>query len=191
MLEAMAETVAAKGYTATTVGDVVARAGVSRKTFYEHFDDKEAAFMAAWEAGVELLFAAIREAAAGEPDPVERMRLATRAYLETLAEQPAFARSFLIEVVAAGPRAEQRRADVHARFAGLVRNLHAEARGQIAMPDVPDELFLGVVGAINELVSDRVRTGAVADLPALEEPLLYLQLALFADHETAADAVRR
>ena len=45
MIAAMAETVAAKGYAATTVADVVARAGVSRKTFYEHFADREECFL--------------------------------------------------------------------------------------------------------------------------------------------------
>ena len=51
MLAAIAEAVAEKGYAATTVADVVGRAGVSRKTFYEHFADKEECFLAAWDAG--------------------------------------------------------------------------------------------------------------------------------------------
>src|SRR3954471_9945682 len=103
MLAAMASAVGEKGYGAVAVADVIARAGVSRKTFYEHFDDKEECFLAAWEAGVEILFAAIAHSQEGAPGPVERMRASLRAYLETLASEPAFARSFLIEVVAAGP----------------------------------------------------------------------------------------
>ncbi|MEA2481957.1 MAG: hypothetical protein QOJ07_3879 [Thermoleophilaceae bacterium] len=191
MLEAMAEAVAEKGYAATTVGDVVSRAGVSRKTFYEHFEDKEACFLAAWDAGVELVFEAIVAAAARADGPIDRSRLATRAYLETLADKPAFARSFLIEVVAAGPYAEQRRADVHRRFADLIRNLQSEASRELDLPDPPPEVYLAAVGGINELVYERVRAGRTETLPELEDAIVYLQLALFAGHEIAAAATRR
>src|SRR3954465_4697871 len=128
MLDAMAVTVADKGYAATTVGDVVSGAGVSRKTFYEHFADKEECFLAAWDAGVQILFDAILAARDTGSDPIGRMRAGLRAYLEKLAAEPAFARSFFIEVVAAGPRAEARRAEVHARFADLLATLHEQAR---------------------------------------------------------------
>ena len=192
MLDAIAQAVARTGYAATTVGDVVSGAGVSRKTFYEHFDDKEECFLAAWEAGVDILFGAIARSQEGADGPVERMRASLRAYLETLASEPAFARSFLIEVVAAGPRAEARRAEVHAAFAGLLEDAHARARAEVdTLPEVPRELFRAAVGAVNELVSAYVRAGRTADLPELEETILYLQLVLFAGHEVAARAVRR
>src|SRR4051794_581972 len=119
MIAAIAEAVADKGYAATTVGDVVSGAGVSRKTFYEHFSDKEDCFLAAWDTGVQVLFDAILSARDRETDPIERMRAGLRAYLTTLAAEPAFARSFFIEVVAAGPRAEARRAQGDQRFAEL------------------------------------------------------------------------
>ena len=48
----MAQVVSDKGYAATTVADVVERAGVSRRTFYEQFADKEACFLAAYDAGL-------------------------------------------------------------------------------------------------------------------------------------------
>ncbi|MEA2445961.1 MAG: hypothetical protein QOJ12_3253 [Thermoleophilales bacterium] len=191
MLDAIAEAVAHKGYAATTVGDVVGRAGVSRKTFYEHFGDKEQCFLAAWEAGVEILFRAIAQSQEGARGPVERMRTGLRAYLETLASEPAFARSFLIEVVAAGPRAEARRADVHAAFAALLEDSHTRARAEVdTLPDVPHEVFRAAVGAINELVSAYVREGRTADLAELEDTILYLQLVLFAGHDAAARAAR-
>ena len=62
MLEAMAHAVAAKGYAATTVADVVGGAGVSRKTFYEHFQDKEDCFLAAFDAGVQVLVDTVERA---------------------------------------------------------------------------------------------------------------------------------
>jgi AcrR family transcriptional regulator len=186
MLDALAESVAAKGYAATTVGDVVAGAGVSRKTFYEHFDDKEAAFVAAWDAGVDRVLTAIRAGRDSADNPLERLRFAIRAYLNALADRPAFARAFLIEVVAAGPQVEARRADVHRRFAEMIRRLHAEARQRIELPELPDEVYPAIVGLMNELVSERVRAGRTEELPQLEDSLVYLQLVLFAGHETAA-----
>src|SRR4051794_15717647 len=62
MLSAMASAVAEKGYSRTAVADVINRAGVSRKTFYEHFANKEECFLAAYDEGVGLLLAAIDEA---------------------------------------------------------------------------------------------------------------------------------
>ena len=186
MIDAIAEAVADKGYAATTVGDVVSGAGVSRKTFYEHFTDKEDCFLAAWDTGVEVLFDAIRSSRDRESDPVERMRMGLRAYLETLAAEPAFARSFFIEVVAAGPRAEARRAEVHARFAELFASIHEQSRR-----DMPPAIPRAAVGAVNELVSDYVRSGRTERLPELEDTLLYLELVLFAGHDVAARATGR
>ncbi|HET8672499.1 MAG TPA: TetR/AcrR family transcriptional regulator [Thermoleophilaceae bacterium] len=190
MLGAMAHAVAEKGYAATTVADVVGGAGVSRKTFYEHFRDKEECFLAAWDAGVQLLVDAV-ERAALEADGEWRkhIRAGVRAYLHTLAARPDFARTFLIEVLAAGPEALERRAEVHARFAHVLRTLHETYRADHPdeIPELPDEVFIAVVGAVNELVSDRVRKGRTADLLELEPVISYLQIAFLAGHSEAAD----
>jgi AcrR family transcriptional regulator len=189
MLGAMADAVATKGYAATTVADVVAGAGVSRKTFYEHFREKEECFLAAFDAGVDMLLAAI---VAAQPDGDDRtwvglMRARVRAYLAALASEPAFARTFLIEVFAAGPRALERRAEVLRRFAQLFRDLHAEARRQFPeLTPVPEPMYVAAVGGINELVTDFAREGRTDALPELEDTLLYLQVALFAGRDTAA-----
>ena len=190
MLGAMADAVATKGYAGTTVADVVAGAGVSRKTFYEHFRDKEECFLAAFDTGVDILLAAIVGASpdGGDDTWVGLMRARVRAYLDTLASKPAFARTFLIEVFAAGPLALERRAEVLRRFATLFRDLHEEARRQFPLlPPVPEPIYVAAVGAINELVSDFTREGRTGDLPELEDTLVYLQVALFAGRDTAAD----
>jgi AcrR family transcriptional regulator len=179
MLEAMAETVAEKGYGGTTVGDVVSGAGVSRKTFYEHFSDKEECFLAAFDSGVDALLDAI---AAAKPDDATRMglvRARVRAYLTTLAARPAFARTFLIEVFAAGPRALERRRRVHARFEQFLRALHAEARREFPdLPEVRDAVWVAAVGALNEVVSHHVNEGRIEELPELEDTLVEIQAAL-------------
>jgi len=72
MLEAMVRVAAAKGYEATTVTDVIEVAGVSRATFYELFEDKEACFLEAYDAVIDVLVAHVTsafESATGEPWP--------------------------------------------------------------------------------------------------------------------------
>ena len=61
LLEAVGRAVAEKGYAAATIEDVVRGAGVSKKTFYEHFADKEGCFLAAYEAAAEELFRRVLE----------------------------------------------------------------------------------------------------------------------------------
>src|ERR1700712_4307239 len=96
MLAAVASVVASKGYGALTVADVIAEAGVSRKTFYEHFVNRDECFLAAYDAGVELMLgavdAAIRDAVPEGPRAMARA--GTARYLDLLAANPAFARTF-------------------------------------------------------------------------------------------------
>jgi AcrR family transcriptional regulator len=188
LIDAMAKTVAEKGYGAATVADVVATAGVSRKTFYEHFRDKEDCFLAAYDTGVEILMGELLAAAEVEGSWRERVRHGIRSYLETLAAEPAFARTFLIESMAAGPRTLERRAAVHARFAGLIAALHAQARAELPeLPAVPEPIFEAMVGGIDELASSRVRAGRTDELPELESVLVYFELSLLLGPEAAAD----
>jgi AcrR family transcriptional regulator len=189
MLEAMAHAVAAKGYAATTVADVVGGAGVSRKTFYEHFQDKEDCFLAAFDAGVQILVDTVERATLeAEGEWRNHIRAGVRAYLQALGTVPDFARTFLIEVLAAGPRALERRAEVHARFAELLKALHESYRADHPdeIPKLPDEVFTAVVGAVDELVSDRVRKGRTGELLELEPVISYLQIAFLAGHAEAA-----
>jgi AcrR family transcriptional regulator len=179
MLGAVADAVADKGYAGTTVADVVAGAGVSRKTFYEHFRDKEECFLAAFDSGVDALLEAIAAAEPDEPTRMSLVRARVRAYLVTLAARPAFARTFLIEVFAAGPHALERRERVHARFEQFLRGLHSEARREFPdLPEVRDIVWVAAVGALNEVVTQHVREGRTEELPELEDTLVEIQAAL-------------
>lgn len=180
MLEAMAFAVAEKGYAATTVADVVARAGVSRKTFYEQFANKEACFFAAYDAGVELLIEDLARAIAGAGDWWAALQAGTRRYLDAMAENGAFARTFLIEILAVGPDSLERRAAVHQRFADLLAAAHNAARGDLPpLPEIPERSFRACVGAINELVTDHLTRRSAETLPELLDELIAIQLALF------------
>jgi AcrR family transcriptional regulator len=170
LLEAVGRAVAAKGYAAATIDDVVRGAGVSKKTFYEHFDDKLGCFLAAYEAASDELYEHVRTAQEHGGDWLERTRAGIGAYLRWLAAEPALARVFLIEIAAAGPAAAECRERLRDRYAERMREL------QDSNTRVPDEIFHAVVAAADDLVVRRLREGG--NLLELEPVLLHLQVAL-------------
>jgi AcrR family transcriptional regulator len=186
LLIAMADAVAAKGYGNVAVADVIERAGVSRRTFYEHFANKEACFLAAYDAGVDTLLAAIEQAeAAAGGGMLERARAGTETYLTTLAANPAFAKTFLIEVLSAGPEALTRRDAVHARFARRIADAYRAIAADADLPTPPDYIYRAAVGAINELVADRLLRDGAEALPQLLGPVLDIELRLLTGRPAA------
>jgi AcrR family transcriptional regulator len=172
LLDAMAEAVAEHGYGPTTIAHVVSHAGVSRKTFYEHFRDKEHCFLAMYDTGISFVLGRLTEAIDAEEDPEERLIAGLRTFLEVLSEEPAFCRAIVLEVYAAGPTGIARRHAVLQVFAG--RYLEVNRLARELDPDVEPlsgDVALGVVGAILELVSNRVEDGRTADLPEMTDEL--------------------
>lgn len=173
MLVGMASAAAEKGYVHATVGDVIKRAGVSRETFYEHFSGKEDCFIAAFDAGVGVLLAANRdtlaEVAEAEGDPLARLDRVLATYFAVLAEQPDFARVFLVEVFAAGPRAIERRAKMQQRFVAAIAAIFGVEPGD-------EDWFAceALVAATSSLVTSRIGAGHPEQLAALREPLVDL-----------------
>lgn len=118
----MADVLLEQGYVATSVADVLKRAGVSRETFYQLYPSKQACFLDAFDVAADVLLGQLRGALAtdhgddvGPPGPSDvgaTFEHVLTAYLAALADQPAYARLFLVEVNAAGPEAMQRRAAV-------------------------------------------------------------------------------
>lgn len=182
MLRAIVEAVAAKGYAATTVADVVRSACVSRQAFYTLFADKEDCFVAACESGCELMFGRVARAAESPPPGAgaeSRLEAGIRAYLQFLTDEPEFARTFLLEAPAAGPTAVARRAAVHRRFAELTHRWHVRARrDHPSWGPVPEEAYIALVGAFHELVAQRVREDRADTLLELTGFLLGLHLAV-------------
>lgn len=178
ILEAVCEAVAEKGFAWVTVADVIARAGVSRETFYEQFVDKEACFLAALDAGADGLIAVLREAAeSSSGDAVDRLERVLEAYFEALGRQPTLAKAFLIDAYGAGPRATDRRIALQQRFVDLVAETLA-LNGR-------DERFAceAMVAAISSMATARVGSGREAELADLREPLVALAARLLAPPE--------
>ncbi|HEX6676947.1 MAG TPA: TetR/AcrR family transcriptional regulator [Actinomycetes bacterium] len=187
MLRALVEVVAEKGYVATTVADVIGRAGVSRTTFYEQFKDKEDCFLIAFQKGGQAQYLKVIEAVRSASDPVEQLRRNVRAYLAELTAFPASARAFLLEVPAAGLRALAIRDQIVDGYARLLAHLYDRFRErQEDLPKLPEEVFRAAVAAVDDLVIRWMRAGRVNELAELEPIAAYVELALFGLPQAAA-----
>ena len=184
LIDAMARTVAAKGYAGTSLGDVCAAAGVSTRAFYEHFADKETCFLAAFDLGVGLLQGAIA-GAYGRPAPwPARMHRGLDTLLRILAAEPAFAALAVVEVLAAGPAARARRRlllDAYAVF-------FADAPQEPGVPEVPAGVIDAVIAGVYGVIYDFVSTGRTAQLPGRLPHLTYLVVVPFLGPAAAASA---
>ncbi|MFX0578347.1 TetR/AcrR family transcriptional regulator [Nocardia nepalensis] len=170
--------VADRGYLTATVADIAATAKVSRRTFYQHFPDKEACFLAAAETGRDLMIDHLEQVMArvlSEPvEPLEALRRGIREYLTLLRDEPSFARSFYLETAVAGSRAIESFERCQRWFAGFIRSWRTTA--DPVDPSVPDSAYLAVTDATNEAVRRTLRAGG--DLLELEDSVMYIHRAL-------------
>lgn len=182
MLVAMLYAVRDHGYHAATVADVVATASVSRTTFYTHFTDKEGCFLAAYRYAMDLAFQGLRDS--GSSPAAGGWRSNVRAdiseYVDVLASEPALAISLHVEVLAAGAAALEQRAEMLALLASRIAELdEAARREQPELPEIPPAAFALFAGGLDELIRDRLRTGAAEHLHELVEPVLDATYSLF------------
>jgi AcrR family transcriptional regulator len=176
--------VAESGYQAVTVADIVRRAKVSRAAFYAHFTGKEGCFLTAAREGGDLMLSRVTQAThALPPDtPDEQvLRVACRAYLEFLADEPAFAKVFYVDVYAVGLAAIDNLKAAARQFADMDAKWHERARVRHPeWPAVPPEAHIALVGATGELVRTLVRADKTGALPDLEDTLVAFHLAVMA-----------
>jgi AcrR family transcriptional regulator len=180
MFHAIVRAVSEKGYAKVTVADVVGLAGVSRRTFYEHFNDAEDCFVEAYDAATRVILAEVESAVrdAYLEDWHDRFEVAIGAYLGALASDPAVARACLVDTVGAGPRAVDARRHVYAQFAAQMRALRHPGGGKKEGEKIPEVQFWAAVGAIGELVQDHILMHGADSLPVLTPTLTRLGWAL-------------
>jgi AcrR family transcriptional regulator len=169
LLRAMTEEVAERGYAATTATAVYRRAGVSSRAFYENFSDVHDCFMAAYDAAVDSLWSSLAKG----PGARGSLGALLDTYIEALRDEPAMARTFLVEVYAAGSVALARRREVHELFVRGLESLVASGR-----PLSPTDRFAldSLVGAITFQMTMRVISGDLGDLARLREDLVDVAL---------------
>jgi AcrR family transcriptional regulator len=188
IIDAVSDVVSSKGYVAMTVEDVIASAGVSRRTFYDHFRGKEAAYLAAFEEiGAELVrrvafaYTESRSLAAG-------IVACLRAFLQFAAEEPRYAEMCLVEVLAAGPAAIARRDAVMRTLAGV---LHEGARSDPRSASAPPVTAEWMVGGVYEVVYARLINGGALEVLELLPDLAYSIMLAYLGPDAALELTRR
>ncbi len=173
LLSAASVVFARDGYATASAEAIAREAGMSKATFYEHFSNKEDCILALFDQASDGVRGAMAAAAetAGRFDSYEaRVRSGLRAFLTILTAYPAQAQTLLVEIIGAGPRANQRRDDTFDAFASYIYEdnaLHAPGYGAPTFAS-RDDAF-AVIGAIGELVSRQLRTGEPEKATDLED----------------------
>jgi AcrR family transcriptional regulator len=181
LLAAVIRVIAAKGYQASSVADILDKAGVGRETFYQHFKNKENCFMAANDALISDLEVRVTEAYAQPGDWPDRARRGLAATLKWFADNSQMARVMLIEMgtvgTAAGPRFHQ----TFRRFTALLDE------GREFVRDAPDLSNPASIagGAVFARVYEEISLGDGTQLPQMLPQLTFELLLPYLGEEGA------
>jgi AcrR family transcriptional regulator len=168
LLEAMTHVAAREGYAEMSIAHLTARAGVSRQTFYELFEDKEDCFLAAYQKASSEILGKLQQAV-NTSDWWETPSKAMRVLLEEMDSDPETAWLFFVEGMAGGSRVRRHRNEVLDAFERLTENFlnHAPQDGMTL--DIPS---IALVGAIRSIASSYMNANSVDRLPALLDDLV-------------------
>jgi AcrR family transcriptional regulator len=180
LLEAILSATAERGFAAVTISDIVSRAGVARRTFYDNFGDKEEAYLAAFEYAADEVITAVAAAFRPEDDTLhERVEGYISALLTALAARPAAARAFIVEIGTGGPAAIALQLDVNERLAQTIVELNRQTRlSDRFVPPISAPRALAIVGAIEELIRHAMHAQGPESIAALRGELVSLTSAL-------------
>jgi AcrR family transcriptional regulator len=188
ILAAVAEVCSSSGYVAMSVEDIVVTSGVSRRTFYDNFRGKEDVYLAAYDEVVSQLLTRVSDAYNEADGLVAKVRDSLATLLDFIADEPAFADMCIVEVMAAGTNAIERRNRTMAAFAGLIEQA---ASAELPKSKLPPSLTAEtLVGGIYEVIYARVLQGHGDELPALLPDLLFSVLLPYLGRDTASSLLK-
>ena len=173
IVAALAEETADKGYRAVTVAHIVKRAGIARNTFYENFGSKEECFLATQEFAMSTALERVVSAAGEIDDWPQRVRAGLTAFLTYVGEEPALARTCMVESLSAGPASVRYYEESQQAFVSLFQ------LGRDVSPhggQLPETLEEALIGGVFWIIYQRLtgpepsRTGEL--LPELTEFIL-------------------
>jgi AcrR family transcriptional regulator len=184
ILTAVKAAVAENGFHETGIADVTARAGVSRKTFYQQFDGKDEAFAAAYGEEIDRLLEVTMSAFEGDEPWVVRLRSALTALCAALAANPQVARLCFVEAPGAGPATFERRKQA---LRGLLPLFEAAPDDTMSGLPFRESLSIGRIGDLSEMLHQEIAAGATTTLPRLVPQLTYMMVLPFLGPERAAE----
>lgn len=187
VLAATAELIAKQGYQETTMEEIVRRARVGYATFYKHFPDKEAAFLALLDSATEHAIARVEAAYEREEGPwADRVGAALGALFEDVAAHPEAARAVLVEAVAAGSEAAAKHEAALKRLAPLLRPGRELNPRKVELPETLEETL---AGGVVWVLGQRLMAGEADKLRGLlPETLEFLLRPYIGEEEAAREA---
>ncbi len=185
IVQGMTTAVGEHGYHGVRVADVVARAGVSRKTFYELYGGKDACFAATYGYWIDRLLATTFAAFDTQTDWIDRLRAGLTALLGALSSHPNAARLCFSEVVAAGGATQQRREQAGVELARLF-----DAPGAPGGP-LGNALRGGRVSELSETLRREITANRAARLPSLTPELMCTMVLPFLGMDAAQQELTR
>lgn len=183
IIDAIVESCEEKTYAATTITDIVARAHISRTTFYKHFDDKRACFDAALDRCLTELQGIAAESHAAADPAADAARKAATAILETLAARPGLAQLLTGDAIALQPKVVERyrQATVPALEDLWGRNGDS--------PEAHTDPRLAF-GQAQVLILNHIAAGKADYLPELRGEIVYLTVSPYGGHGEALEQAR-
>jgi AcrR family transcriptional regulator len=188
LLAAMVDVCAERGVSSATIAAVVSRSGVSRRTFYEHFVDREDCFLAAFNQTVARITAVVLPAYRQPSAWSERIRAGLAALLDYLEVEHNAGRLVTVEALGGGPKALERRTRVIAQIVGAVD----EGRGEGTIGNhAPPLTAEGIVGGALSVVHARLLEEGEASLAELVNPLMSMIVLPYLGSATAREELDR
>lgn len=191
IIEATIGVVGRKGYRATTVGDVIAEAGVARTTFYKHFNDKHQCFLASYDLAAAQVLAAVEIGCREERPWLERVQGGLASLVDLLAGDPPLGRVVVVEAAVAGAGGRRRQLTVLERCAELLESgRDADTSGESARQNRPKATGPMAAGAVAGLLFDEIQAGRATELHQRLPDLLFALLVPYLGPRRAAEKAR-
>jgi AcrR family transcriptional regulator len=162
LIAAMATSIERKGYRETTVADVVREARTSRRTFYEHFADREACFLALFDAVNDETMERIAASVQSDHPLEQQVDEALEAYISSVEAHPPLYQSFVRELPGLGEAGAERQVAVIERFAALLVGLVESGRREqpdLAARGLSRDTAIMIVGGLRELAVIALQQG--------------------------------
>jgi AcrR family transcriptional regulator len=183
LITGVIEAVAEHGYGATTIAQITGAAKLSRRTFYEHFSNKEDCFSAAYEVSFSYIRDEMLAAAAGQEEWPRRVRAGLAGLLSMFAEHPELATFFLIAPTNAGDEmADRHHLAMRELVSGLIEGAPKAPSGSGKASEIREQ---ALAGGISRLIVRKVTVGEAEELPELLPALVELVLRPFLGGEEA------
>jgi AcrR family transcriptional regulator len=200
MLAATVEAVEEVGYARLTVAQVIGRAKVSRKTFYDVFLDREDCFLAAFNEAIARVETVAEDAYEQQSSWREGTRAGLTAILAFMQSEPGLARLCVVEALGAGPRVLERRGEMLKQLERVVdggrkvtgaRSSAARSSRSASSREPADITAEGIVGAVFAVLHTRLLAGGRKPLTELVGPLMSMIVLPYLGARVASNELSR